>query len=761
MSLRWRKRSQWPPSPSVEDELDSLSRELYGLAYLGELPGIEGVHARGTIDQCPLILDVEILIVSQVFSNVEEKTAPGPKAPNVGARPQSPKKDSRKDRTHKPLYPGENQIPGPGRNLPLRNPRRPQDALPQQPRMVPKQVPEDRKAPATSSRPLPPGPPPLPIRPDLPVRDYGIRKGTLQPKPMPAVPPPAPLASREMQRKASSSMPKRSESVKYTRTLKSISVDPRSSSPGYLSDSGAIRHKQGSDVSNRSPPPDDRKPPLSPALSVAERLEEKIKRRREERESGSIPPHVTTQGNSSIQPKISDTTARSEQRVMEMPGAFPDLSDPQISAPLPQIQAVSVPKSSSPEIPSLSATHQAAHPTQPQELTAPKKPAVRSISLDREKPIPAHQNRRRAVSFAEKPVEQPTQILVVVEQETTLTQLQPPRQESSANSSRSTSPSGSLSLSPCPRSLPVAGYQDWHTIQGLNHLDICPSCTKQMRKSKFRDRFVLSAPKPRTELVRCSMSEPWTRLAWVQTLKKKLDHLDLLFQITRPPPGSKPCTGRIINDQHWYRVVDNETGLFLPQFNVCSACVRNVRLLMPEHRETFARSSIILDRVCDFVTDSPRFIRYIDGLDLSANRAEQKDAPPDLSEFLATRDARWSSEIADGAGSFSTRGTTCHSGRSSRFARTATMISCGPWQKDGPSSTREASCQLYSPRLRAKFNDAVRRNDMPYLNWVALKRYEAEQRFRDRQEELHEDERRGYDCSIELRKNFEEWKRWE
>ncbi|PTU25409.1 hypothetical protein P175DRAFT_0472692 [Aspergillus ochraceoroseus IBT 24754] len=750
MSLRWRKRSQWPPSPSVEDELDSLSRELYGLAYLGELPGIEGVHARGTIDQCPLILDVEILIVSQVFSNVEEKTAPGPKAPNVGARPQSPKKDSRKDRTHKPLYPGENQIPGPGRNLPLRNPRRPQDALPQQPRMVPKQVPEDRKAPATSSRPLPPGPPPLPIRPDLPVRDYGIRKGTLQPKPMPAVPPPAqkapppaPLASREMQRKASSSMPKRSESVKYTRTLKSISVDPRSSSPGYLSDSGAIRHKQGSDVSNRSPPPDDRKPPLSPALSVAERLEEKIKRRREERESGN-------------------------------------LSDPQISAPLPQIQAVSVPKSSSPEIPSLSATHQAAHPTQPQELTAPKKPAVRSISLDREKPIPAHQNRRRAVSFAEKPVEQPTQILVVVEQETTLTQLQPPRQEGSANSSRSTSPSGSLSLSPCPRSLPVAGYQDWHTIQGLNHLDICPSCTKQMRKSKFRDRFVLSAPKPRTELVRCSMSEPWTRLAWVQTLKKKLDHLDLLFQITRPPPGSKPCTGRIINDQHWYRVVDNETGLFLPQFNVCSACVRNVRLLMPEHRETFARSSIILDRVCDFVTDSPRFIRYIDGLDLSANRAEQKDAPPDLSEFLAyarrkvvLRDCRRSRLVLNTWHYMPQRPefTVCEDcyddivwplakGRFPIARQFSTVMRLLPGET-GPSSTREASCQLYSPRLRAKFNDAVRRNDMPYLNWVALKRYEAEQRFRDRQEELHEDERRGYDCSIELRKNFEEWKRWE
>lgn len=53
----WNKRPRWPPSPSVEDEFESLSRELHGLTKIGDKPGIEGVCARGSIDQYPVIIE--------------------------------------------------------------------------------------------------------------------------------------------------------------------------------------------------------------------------------------------------------------------------------------------------------------------------------------------------------------------------------------------------------------------------------------------------------------------------------------------------------------------------------------------------------------------------------------------------------------------------------------------------------------------------------------------------------------------------------
>lgn len=301
---------------------------------------------------------------------------------------------------------------------------------------------------------------------------------------------------------------------------------------------------------------------------------------------------------------------------------------------------------------------------------------------------------------------------------------------------------------------------------------------KQMRKSEFRDHFVLASPRSRGEKIRCSMSEPWTRLAWMQTLKKQLDHLELLHQVTRPPLSIKPCPGRIITEQHWYRIVDPETNMYLPQFNVCSACVRNLRVLMPQHRDTFKRSSTKQERACDFLTDSPRFVRYIDCLDIAANRADQEHMlRPDVTEFLSyarrkvvLRDCRRDRRI------LSTwhympqlpELTVCEDcyddvvwplvrAKHPIARKFSTSMRLLPG--DGPSRCREASCQLYSPRMRAKFAEAVQSNDLMYLKQVALRRRDAEQRYRDREEELLEDASRGYDVEGEMRRNVEEWKR--
>lgn len=63
--------------------------------------------------------------------------------------------------------------------------------------------------------------------------------------------------------------------------------------------------------------------------------------------------------------------------------------------------------------------------------------------------------------------------------------------------------------------------------------------------------------------------------------------------------------------------------------------------------------------------------------------------------------------------------------------------------------------------MRARFRDAVAQGDFAAVKSVALRRFEAERRFRDRREELLVAEGKGYDCDEEMRKAVEEWRRWE
>jgi hypothetical protein len=63
--------------------------------------------------------------------------------------------------------------------------------------------------------------------------------------------------------------------------------------------------------------------------------------------------------------------------------------------------------------------------------------------------------------------------------------------------------------------------------------------------------------------------------------------------------------------------------------------------------------------------------------------------------------------------------------------------------------------------MRAKFREAVQKNDFAYLKSVVLRRCDAEHRFRERKQILLEQEDRGYDYDAELRRNAQEWKKWE
>jgi hypothetical protein len=202
---------------------------------------------------------------------------------------------------------------------------------------------------------------------------------------------------------------------------------------------------------------------------------------------------------------------------------------------------------------------------------------------------------------------------------------------------------------------------------------------------------------------------------------------------------------------------------------------------MPAHRETLEPDTDVRERICDFQTTSPRFMKFIDLLDDAVERAEANPSRPrpDLHEFLsyarrktALRDCRLDRQIVTKWHYLPALPELCICEDCFDevvwpFARHQRPIarSIPPTRRalpgDGTGVKQEASCQLYSMRMRAKFREAVATNDFEMLKSAVLRRVEAERRFRDRREELLKAQSKGYDCEIELRKAVDEWKRWE
>ena len=346
----------------------------------------------------------------------------------------------------------------------------------------------------------------------------------------------------------------------------------------------------------------------------------------------------------------------------------------------------------------------------------------------------------------------------------------------------------SVCLLPCPRSIPMAGHQDWYTIKGMTYLNICPSCTNQIIRSKFGEFFI---PKPSEQKVRCSFSDPWVRLAWAQAIRKDSTDLKMLHQITRPPSTVEPCPGNsTTSEQQWYGIMDTETDALLPRFSVCQACVRNLRILKLCGQDTFERNSTPDENVCHLTTCSPRFAQYIDLLDVADSfpssssllppagfvtyarrkvvlRECPRDRPvisdtwrciPQLPEFSVCEDCFddvvW--PLAKAKYPIARMFKLCSSS-SSRTANNNQHDSFPASSSSSSSSSsspiipphdqwwhgqHEATCQLYLPWIRTRFREAVMNDDFEYLQQVALTRYRAEQQLQAWKRELLLDQER-------------------
>jgi hypothetical protein len=335
-------------------------------------------------------------------------------------------------------------------------------------------------------------------------------------------------------------------------------------------------------------------------------------------------------------------------------------------------------------------------------------------------------------------------------------------------------PPNPLILAPCARPTPIAGYHDWYTVKGFPHLDFCPGCMGQIGGSKFRNVFIPSLPKPSGQEVQCALGLPWMRMAWIQTIKQRRENLNLLYRIHDLGETAKPCSGKKGAIRSWYRVHHPGTGNPVPNFDACSACVRSVEILMPELRGIFKRSGgLVQERTCDLRCDSKRFASYLDLLDAAATRAFDEDRDPDMRAFAeharrtaATRECCKDDFVLGKPWHIHPllpEFTICEE----CFDEVVYPLSSAPIAARidpnphpvGPRD-RGTSCQLYSARMRKIFRDAVKSNDFGYLKAEALRRHKVERLLQERYALLmreYPSERRAED----LKKNVEEWRKWE
>lgn len=307
-------------------------------------------------------------------------------------------------------------------------------------------------------------------------------------------------------------------------------------------------------------------------------------------------------------------------------------------------------------------------------------------------------------------------------------------------------------LPSCPRSTATTSYDDWYTLQGRHNFDICPSCYEGVFDgTPFAVDFSQTRRGERPTERFCDFSSPWTRLAWLLTIKQRRSSLDLLHAIADITETDRPCPDNVElrSDRiTWYGIPDQRDGVHVANFAVCSADKKMVEALLPTMRGYFTRlptsyaSSTLPKYMCSLRTSSRRFPKYLDLLITLDSEAQDLAQRPNINRFsqLARDNALKSECTRDKV--FSRKPwmfipsvpefTVCEECYDElirpayQSKSTATTIP-RPFNKTMQLVPEEdletgASCCLYSSRMRKVFDISIKETDLPYLRRKAVER---------------------------------------
>lgn len=327
------------------------------------------------------------------------------------------------------------------------------------------------------------------------------------------------------------------------------------------------------------------------------------------------------------------------------------------------------------------------------------------------------------------------------------------------------------SLPPCSRQEFSSNYDDWFTLEECPGLDICSDCLKTVfGDTVFRPQFRRSPDRVvigKKLQVRCDFADAWVRLAWLLTVQREMGSLSLIKMLinVRPLSGSdEACPGSEKAVRDWYSVRDRD-GHFLRGFAICATDVKRLQVLFPAFRDmwvpltvrpssTYGGDYDSYMRVCSMRPAlNNRYPKYIDCLVQIHEPAFRMNRMPDPTDFISM--VRRKTMLHECMRDDMVRGHSWHFIPSLlpgltvcedcydevvRPALEANSDVAMRFNGDAQPIHNEGrlgfSCQLYSPRMRRIFQEAVEANDLRYLARKTAERKQAEDRLQERAAEL-------------------------
>jgi hypothetical protein len=316
----------------------------------------------------------------------------------------------------------------------------------------------------------------------------------------------------------------------------------------------------------------------------------------------------------------------------------------------------------------------------------------------------------------------------------------------------------------CRREVYTTDYKDWYTLEASPDFGVCPRCFNSVFDgTQFSTCFRPLPSRAANTARKCEFSSPWIRLAWILTTNNRLDNLSMLISIFTIGETEQPCPGLVRGVRDWYSLRDRD-GHFIREFTVCPSDVSRLGVLLPAFKSLLVPLPCrydddfdALDRHCSLRPhNNSRFEVYIDCLFKLHEAGVLAGRMPDPYDFvsLVKRKTRYPECLRDDKveradwyyiPSLAPALTVCeecyndvvwpwvrsNSDVAMRFNRTAQ-----PVRGEGRGGV---SCQLYSRRMREVFQYAVQKNDMKYLARKAKDRKDVEEDFQQQCSELRED----------------------
>jgi hypothetical protein len=311
-------------------------------------------------------------------------------------------------------------------------------------------------------------------------------------------------------------------------------------------------------------------------------------------------------------------------------------------------------------------------------------------------------------------------------------------------------------LPSCPRRVPTTKYDDWYTLQGRSNFDICPNCFDGVfAGTPFAGDFLQTRRGERPTERFCDFSSPWTRLAWLLTIKQRRSSLELLYALADVAEIDRPCPDHLELSSDritWYGIPDQRDGIHVANFAICSGDKRMIEVLLPSMRGYFTRlpssysSSAPQKYMCSLRTSSRRFPKYLDLLVELDTEAQDRSQRPAINRFVQmARDNAFKGECAKDK-AYTRKPwffvpslpefTVCEEcydelvwpACQSKSTPTTIPRLFNKTIQLVPNEDPEigSSCCLYSPRMRRVFDTSVGEADFSYLKRKAIERKRAE-----------------------------------